>query len=76
VFFVGDDLAMDVGAVFHDERFIKFNISFLGYGYYGDCIADSESSRWMGPKRYDWAGKPSSYYLLYNLNFWSSYFSD
>ena len=28
----------------------------LAYGYYGECIVISEQNRWMGPKRYDWAG--------------------
>ena len=26
------------------------------YGFYGDVIAESEKYRWMGPKRYDYAG--------------------
>ncbi|KAF9603169.1 hypothetical protein IFM89_034502 [Coptis chinensis] len=26
------------------------------YGFYGDVIKESESIRWMGPKRYDYAG--------------------
>ncbi|KAJ4846959.1 hypothetical protein Tsubulata_048003, partial [Turnera subulata] len=27
-----------------------------GYGFYGDVITESEKYRWMGPKRYDYAG--------------------
>lgn len=53
---VGDCMALDVGTVFHNQQFLRFCISFLGYGYYGDCILDSEQNRWMGPKRYDWEG--------------------
>jgi ceramide kinase len=52
----GDCIPIDVGTVFHGRRFLKYNFSLLGYGYYGDCILDSEQNRWMGPKRYDWAG--------------------
>lgn len=26
------------------------------YGFYGDVITESEKYRWMGPKRYDYAG--------------------
>lgn len=26
------------------------------YGFYGDVIKGSEGYRWMGPKRYDYAG--------------------
>ncbi|KAI7734770.1 hypothetical protein M8C21_000690 [Ambrosia artemisiifolia] len=26
------------------------------YGFYGDVITESENNRWMGPKRYDYAG--------------------
>jgi ceramide kinase len=50
-------MAVDVGTVFHGRHFLKYNVSLLGYGYYGDCILESEQNRWMGPKRYDWAGQ-------------------
>lgn len=26
------------------------------YGFYGDVITESEKYRWMGPRRYDYAG--------------------
>jgi len=42
--------------VFHGARFVKYNLSLMGYGFYGDCVLDSEANRWMGPKRYDWEG--------------------
>ena len=54
--FSGDSISVDVGTVFHGARFVKYNVSFLAYGFYGDCILDSEANRWMGPKRYDWEG--------------------
>ncbi|EOY22808.1 Diacylglycerol kinase family protein isoform 5 [Theobroma cacao] len=34
----------------------ELGFSHLGYGFYGDVIAESEKYRWMGPKRYDYAG--------------------
>ncbi len=39
----------------------------LAYGYYGDCIVDSERNRWMGPKRYDWSGKVALIVFLFNF---------
>ena len=53
---VGDTVAMDLATVHQGEEFLKYNVSLNGYGYYGDCLVDSERNRWMGPKRYDWAG--------------------
>jgi ceramide kinase len=53
----GDDTAIDVATCFTGNRFLKYNVSMMAYGYYGDCIVGSESNRWMGPKRYDWEGE-------------------
>ena len=55
---LGRRLNIDVCAVHHrdEDKLIRYSTSFLGYGYFGDTIADSEANRWMGPKRYDWAG--------------------
>ena len=53
---LGDTIAMDLATVHHGNEFLKYNVSLNGYGYYGDCLVDSERNRWMGPKRYDWAG--------------------
>lgn len=55
---LGKKLNIDVSSVHHrdEDKLIRYSTSFLGYGYFGDTIADSESNRWMGPKRYDWAG--------------------
>ncbi|XP_047328455.1 ceramide kinase-like isoform X2 [Impatiens glandulifera] len=36
--------------------FVRYAASFCGYGFYGDVITESEKYRWMGPKRYDYAG--------------------
>ncbi|CAO2839099.1 unnamed protein product [Amaranthus hypochondriacus] len=38
------------------EPSLHYTASFLGYGFYGDVITESEKYRWMGPKRYDFAG--------------------
>ncbi|KAL9270965.1 Ceramide kinase-like protein [Drosera capensis] len=38
------------------EPSVRYTASFVGYGFYGDVIAESEKYRWMGPKRYDFAG--------------------
>ncbi|CAN1190131.1 Ceramide kinase [Linum perenne] len=35
---------------------VRYAASFAGYGFYGDVITESEKYRWMGPKRYDYAG--------------------
>ncbi|XP_062092213.1 ceramide kinase [Humulus lupulus] len=38
------------------EPYVRYAASFAGYGFYGDVITESEKLRWMGPKRYDYAG--------------------
>ena len=59
-FVLGKQINVDVAAVHsvdEDNRLLKYCSSFLGYGYFGDILRDSEENlRWMGPKRYDWAG--------------------
>ncbi|XP_068634886.1 ceramide kinase isoform X2 [Aristolochia californica] len=39
-----------------DAPSVRYAASFVGYGFYGDVIKESERYRWMGPKRYDYAG--------------------
>ncbi|XP_042508519.1 ceramide kinase isoform X2 [Macadamia integrifolia] len=39
-----------------DAPSVRYAASFAGYGFYGDVIKESEKYRWMGPKRYDYAG--------------------
>ncbi|XP_071260769.1 ceramide kinase-like isoform X2 [Salvelinus alpinus] len=53
---VGDFQPMDVCSVHHNNTFLRYSISLLGYGFYGDVLADSERKRWMGPARYDFSG--------------------
>lgn len=38
------------------EPSVRYTASFVGYGFYGDVIMESEKFRWMGPTRYDFAG--------------------
>ncbi|KAK9724423.1 hypothetical protein RND81_05G070800 [Saponaria officinalis] len=38
------------------DPLVRYTASFVGYGFYGDVITESEKYRWMGPKRYDVAG--------------------
>ncbi|XP_061140214.1 ceramide kinase-like [Syngnathus typhle] len=53
---VGDRQPMDVCSVHHGNAFLRYSVSLLGYGFYGDVLTDSERKRWMGPARYDLAG--------------------
>ncbi|XP_065794925.1 ceramide kinase [Muntiacus reevesi] len=53
---VGDSLSMDVSAVHHNSTLLRYSVSLLGYGFYGDLIKDSEKKRWMGLIRYDFSG--------------------
>ncbi|XP_071960442.1 ceramide kinase-like isoform X2 [Antedon mediterranea] len=53
---LGETLGMDVCSVFHDNELIRYTVSFLGYGFFGDVVRESENYRWVGPKRYELAG--------------------
>uniref|UniRef100_A0A3Q0RHI1 Ceramide kinase n=1 Tax=Amphilophus citrinellus TaxID=61819 RepID=A0A3Q0RHI1_AMPCI len=53
---VGDSQALDVSSVHHNNMFLRYSVSLLGYGFYGDVLTDSERKRWMGPARYDFSG--------------------
>lgn len=52
----GDSLPMDVSSVHHNSTLLRYSVSLLGYGFYGDIIKDSERKRWMGLIRYDFSG--------------------
>lgn len=47
---------MDVGSVHQASALVRYSVSLLGYGFYGDVLAESEKHRWMGPLRYDYSG--------------------
>ncbi|XP_056133646.1 ceramide kinase [Lampris incognitus] len=53
---VGDSQPMDVCSIHHNDTFLRYSVSLLGYGFYGDMLTDSERKRWMGPARYDLSG--------------------
>lgn len=56
---LGKSVNIDVSAVhdtYHEEKLLRYVTSMLGYGFLADVMLDSEKHRWMGPKRYDWAG--------------------
>lgn len=48
---------MDVSSVHHNGALLRYSVSLLGYGFYGDIIKDSEKKRWMGLVRYDFSGE-------------------
>lgn len=54
--FTGDSQPMDVCSVHHDNTFLRYSVSLLGYGFYGDVLSDSEKRRWLGPARYNLSG--------------------
>ncbi|XP_057296040.1 ceramide kinase-like [Hydractinia symbiolongicarpus] len=53
---LGDQLPLDVCSVSESDKFLKYSVSLMGYGYFGDLAKESEALRWMGPKRYEVAG--------------------
>ncbi|CAG07450.1 unnamed protein product, partial [Tetraodon nigroviridis] len=52
---IGDSQPLDVCSV-HQALTHRYSVSLLGYGFYGDVLAESEKHRWMGPLRYDFSG--------------------
>lgn len=53
---LGQTTGLDLSSVSNDKGIIKFYASCLSYGYLGDLLYESESLRWLGPKRYDYSG--------------------
>ncbi|KAL4646129.1 ceramide kinase-like [Arapaima gigas] len=53
---IGDSQPLDVCSVHHTSLFVRYSVSLVGYGFYGDVLAESERYRWMGPLRYDFSG--------------------
>lgn len=56
---LGRVINIDISAVHEAEgsgSLIRYATSCLGYGFLADVLVESEKNRWMGPKRYDWAG--------------------
>ncbi|XP_018106474.1 ceramide kinase L homeolog isoform X1 [Xenopus laevis] len=53
---LGDCQPLDVCSVHYKRTFLKYSVSLLGYGFYGDVLKGSEKNRWLGPARYDVSG--------------------
>ncbi|XP_036388585.1 ceramide kinase family protein isoform X2 [Megalops cyprinoides] len=53
---IGDSQPLDVCSVHHLNKLVRYSVSLVGYGFYGDVLAESERHRWMGPLRYDFSG--------------------
>ncbi|RVE70519.1 hypothetical protein OJAV_G00065120 [Oryzias javanicus] len=53
---IGDSQPLDVCSVHHGFALVRYSVSLLGYGFYGDVLVESEKHRWMGPLRYDYSG--------------------
>lgn len=54
---LGQTSGLDISSVSsNDKGVMKFYASVMSYGYLGDLMAESERFRWMGPRRYEWAG--------------------
>lgn len=54
---LGQTTGMDISsAASPDKGIIRFYASQMSYGYLGDVMFDSENHRWLGPRRYDYAG--------------------
>ncbi|KAF7209774.1 ceramide kinase [Nothobranchius furzeri] len=53
---IGDSQPLDVCSVHYGSGLVRYSVSLVGYGFYGDVLAESEKHRWMGPLRYDYSG--------------------
>ncbi|XP_013417382.1 ceramide kinase isoform X1 [Lingula anatina] len=53
---IGETVGVDVCSIHQENQILRYCVSMLAYGYFGDVLIDSEKHRWMGPKRYDWSG--------------------
>lgn len=61
---LGDSQPLDVCSVHHNSMFLRYSVSLLGYGFYGDVLTDSERKRWMGPARYDLSGSDATHMIF------------
>lgn len=53
---LGQTTGLDISSVSNDKGIMKFYASVMSYGYLGDLLYESESLRWLGPRRYDYSG--------------------
>ncbi|XP_060108662.1 ceramide kinase-like [Heteronotia binoei] len=53
---IGDSQPLDVCSIRHNGKLLRYSVSLVGYGFYGDVVSASEKHRWMGPARYTYTG--------------------
>lgn len=53
---LGQKRGLDICSVQNPQGLIRFCASVMSYGYLGDIALQSEKYRWMGTKRYEYAG--------------------
>ncbi|KAE8583321.1 hypothetical protein XENTR_v10020483 [Xenopus tropicalis] len=53
---IGDTQPMDVCASYHSGELMRYSVSLIGYGFFGDVLRESETMRFLGPFRYDLSG--------------------
>ena len=54
---LGGSVPLDVGAIRNNSGVCRFIVGQMSYGHLADTLLHSEKLRWMGPKRYDYAGE-------------------
>lgn len=65
----GDSQPLDVCSVHYQNTLVRYSVSMVGYGFYGDVLAESERHRWMGPLRYDYSGMDGKCQLSLKIKF-------
>lgn len=68
---LGTPLPLDVASIHNDAGIVRFIIGQMSYGYLADVMQRSENLRWMGPRRYKYAGITFTY-LIFEISL--SYF--
>ncbi|XP_055857698.1 ceramide kinase [Episyrphus balteatus] len=63
---LGQKRGLDICSVQNPNGLIRFCASVMSYGYLGDIALQSEKYRWMGTKRYEYAGFKS---ILMNTSY-------
>jgi len=53
---MGRELNADLISCWNRGVIDRFAMNYVGYGFLGDVLRDSERYRWMGPSRYDFSG--------------------
>lgn len=53
---LGCRYGLDVCSVYSQRGLCRYFLGLLAYGFLGDVLKKSEKHRWMGPRRYDYAG--------------------